>query len=361
MELYETIPGEKSLALLVVDSEGAIKFAEGEGLFTLGLHPDDVGGRSVFDVVRQLPSVMESIKRALAGERNAARSTHGGTSFEVRSEPRYDGARKTVVGAVMVAVERTVPREPAKTEDGAERVLEQLPVSAWATNFALRITYATGRFLDQAERESRPVLGATIYDLADTEDPSEPAIAAHLAALRGSASDFQYWVAGQVYDVHIEPLRNDTGEVIGCTGVALDATPQRRMEKTLERTEARLRDTQRIAHVGSWEWDVQRNVIDWSEEMYRQWGVAKGDFLRTFEALLDHVHPDDLTRTRNTLRGALRDHKPFALEHRIIRPDGETRALYTSGEVVADARGRALRVVGSSFDVTERSRAEVER
>ncbi|MFO0985097.1 MAG: PAS domain S-box protein [Planctomycetota bacterium] len=139
-----------------------------------------------------------------------------------------------------------------------------------------------------------------------------------------------------------------------------DVTERRRIEKELERSEARLAEAQRISHIGSWEWDIPGNAIFWSDELCRIYGVAPHEFGETLEGYLSLVHPDDRTTARNAMERALEVGGPFAFEHRVVHKDGSVRTIHGRGEVFMDASGAPVRVAGTGQDITDRKRMEEE-
>lgn len=127
-------------------------------------------------------------------------------------------------------------------------------------------------------------------------------------------------------------------------------------ERELERSRARLDEAQRIAHLGWWEWDVASNVVSWSDELHRIYGLQPGSFEGTFEAFLGRVLPEDVPATRELVLQTLRTGGEFTMDHRIVRRDREVRMLHTRGRTLRDARGVATRMMGTCWDVTERWR-----
>lgn len=140
-----------------------------------------------------------------------------------------------------------------------------------------------------------------------------------------------------------------------------DALEQRVVERTDELIKAndRLVEAQRVAHVGSWEWDVTANRLWWSEELYRIYGLDPDDVIG-YEGFLTHVHPDDRPLVDATVRRAMQDGRSFTFDHRILRPDGSIRILHAAGHVARDATGQPVRMMGIGHDVTERKHAEEE-
>ena len=121
-----------------------------------------------------------------------------------------------------------------------------------------------------------------------------------------------------------------------------------------------LDEAQRIAHVGSWERDLATGVLWWSDEAARIMGVEPGTFGGTLDAFLALVHPDDRHLAAPTPDDLVRGHRRES-EYRIIRPDGSVRVIHEIAEVVRDAHGTPVRLMGTAQDVTERVAAEQDR
>ncbi|MFW9956547.1 MAG: PAS domain S-box protein [Candidatus Odinarchaeota archaeon] len=125
-------------------------------------------------------------------------------------------------------------------------------------------------------------------------------------------------------------------------------------EQKLRESEARLAEAQRIAHSGSWVWDIIENKEIWSDEIYRIFGLAPQEFLATYEAFLNSIHPDDKELVRKSVDDALNNRATYSIDHRIVRPDNEIRYVHEQGEVTFDDTGRAVRMMGTVQDITER-------
>jgi PAS domain S-box-containing protein len=131
-----------------------------------------------------------------------------------------------------------------------------------------------------------------------------------------------------------------------------------RVEKALRSRREQLAHAQRVAHIGSWEWDPRADLIAWSAELYRIFGLEPGAFRGTYREYLGMLHEGDREEVDRTVRSALRAGRRFQVDHRVIRPDGEERWVLGLGEVELDEEGRPARVTGTAQDVTERRRAE---
>ena len=232
-------------------------------------------------------------------------------------------------------------------------VFRHLPGTVWAVDRRLSFTYATGRLVDAAGVRASAVIGTTVQDFLGTRNPTEPGIAHHLAALAGEPQSFEYRYRDRWYAVFIDPMHGSDGGVVGCVGVAFDVTARRAAEARLALSESRLSEAQRTAHVGSFEWNIASDAVTWTDELHRIYGLEPGEFGGTVEAFLAKVHPEDVELTRRVIVEAVRNPGPFGYDHRVIRPDGDIRWLRTRGDVFKEAGGRAARVVGSCWDVTE--------
>jgi PAS domain S-box-containing protein len=131
-------------------------------------------------------------------------------------------------------------------------------------------------------------------------------------------------------------------------------------EAALRASNALLQTTERIAHIGGFDWDFASGRTVWSEETYRMFGVIPGEFVPTVTRFLEFVHPDDRGRVQDAIDAGVTRNEPYDTEFRVLRPDGTERIIQARGEVVYDEDGRPTRMTGTSFDITERSRAEAD-
>ena len=122
--------------------------------------------------------------------------------------------------------------------------------------------------------------------------------------------------------------------------------------------EFRLSEAQRIAGIGNWDWDIVTNELWWSDEIYRLFQLPSDEFGANYESFLAAVHPDDRNAVDRAVQRALRDEKPYSIDHRIVRQDGTERVVHERGEVSFDDSGKPLRMVGTVHDITERKMAE---
>ena len=133
-------------------------------------------------------------------------------------------------------------------------------------------------------------------------------------------------------------------------------------EKMLQERNALINRSQAIAHIGSWELDLETNQLSWSDETYRILGLRPQEFTATYEAFLEFIHPDDRAAVDAAYSNSRREgRRTYEIEHRIIRRDtGEIRVVHEKCKHIKDDSGRVVRSVGMVHDITERKRAEEE-
>jgi PAS domain S-box-containing protein len=148
------------------------------------------------------------------------------------------------------------------------------------------------------------------------------------------------------------------GQKRTCT-IIRDVTDRVNMERELRRSRERLAEAERVAGVGSWEWDIANDRVSWSDGLLDIYGITRDDFNPIATAgLEERVFPDDRGRVHESLQRALSERSAFTLEYRGVRSDGRVRTLRNRGEVIVDDLGEPIRVVGVAQDITDAKLAQ---
>jgi len=177
-----------------------------------------------------------------------------------------------------------------------------------------------------------------------------------------------------------EPLKTSEGEILGTlcvldpkqrslgareleilSGLARQVTCRAQHERTDEELSLALRrmdDVERLAHVASWEWDLESDVAVWSPEMHRFLGLEPG-VTGNRETFMGLIHKEDRPRVSAIIRHALKDGGSFSYRARFVRPDGEVRTLDSKGQAILDRDSRPAGIQGATVDVTDLVAAEV--
>jgi signal transduction histidine kinase/CheY-like chemotaxis protein len=127
---------------------------------------------------------------------------------------------------------------------------------------------------------------------------------------------------------------------------------------SLPEREQLMREAERVAHLGSWTWDMENGRVSWSPELFKILGLEAGKDVPSVEAFFDAVHPDDRERALATNQQAIADGVLPLVDCRIVRPDGSIRHTTSSGVYLFDTQGKPRRVVGGLLDRTQNLEAE---
>ncbi len=141
-------------------------------------------------------------------------------------------------------------------------------------------------------------------------------------------------------------------------GFLRDISIRKKAEETIKSKTQQLIEAQQLAHIGSWEWDVQANKIQWSDELYRIYGLQPQELEPDYETYIKLIHPDHRDLVHSLVQQALKDHRPFKFMHKIICPDGSIKMVSSTGKVVTDTLGKIIRLAGTAQDVTEQQKYE---
>ncbi|MBZ2164516.1 PAS domain-containing sensor histidine kinase [Methanobacterium spitsbergense] len=133
-----------------------------------------------------------------------------------------------------------------------------------------------------------------------------------------------------------------------------------KVNQALLESEERKDRSQEIAHLGSWELDILKNKLFWSDEVYRIFGLKPQEFDATYEAFLKAIHPDDREAVDEAYTSSLHEGvDTYEIEHRVVRRStGEIRIVHEKCEHLRDSSGRIVRSLGMVHDITERKKVE---
>jgi len=225
-----------------------------------------------------------------------------------------------------------------------------------------RYRFANDRFLERYSLRADQVLGRTDAELFPRRQAL--AAAAHDAEVLARGEPLQYEERASLADgqrvslVSKFPVFDASGTVTAIGVVASDITDRRVTEQALREQRTLLAEAQKIAGLGSWEWDPDTGRVSWSDELYRIFGVARQDVQPSFENYLERLHPEDRQQSGSMVARALIDNRPFSMLERVVRPGGELRYVRSQGDVVRNERGKPIKVLVACLDITEQRHSE---
>jgi PAS domain S-box-containing protein len=264
----------------------------------------------------------------------------------------------TLIAVRMVMLIKAVERRARVIEDERAMlmiVIRNLPLAIWATDRNGTITFSDGKAISRLGYQPGELVGRDFYHLYAYQPET---LEDHRRALEGHASSRTIQFGGVVWEAFISPLHDGNGGIDGILGVALDVTERVRSVEQLAERELLLRQAEKVANIGSWSWDIEKDFVTWSDQQHRIFDTAgPASFPATLDGFLAFVHPDDRDRVKGEVEDGLVSGS-FSYLCRIVRGDGEERILDCRGQTVY-ADGAPIGMFGVSQDVTE-SHQEVE-
>jgi len=138
-----------------------------------------------------------------------------------------------IVGIVERGKALTAGSTETLSEGQLKQTIEQMPMALWTTDLNLRLTSCLGAGLRSGKNRNEELLGKSVNEFLKCQDPHTTPIAQHYEALRGVASQFEFKRNNRVLELHLEPLRSPSGEIIGCVGAGLDITERKKTEEKM--------------------------------------------------------------------------------------------------------------------------------
>ena len=283
--------------------------------------------------------VAEHVVRAgpLSGERLT-----GGSALPVDTGPQVE----------LVA---TSPEYAVRLLDGAERVAE---LGVWSVDVEANRAY----FSEGLRRLCGLPDDCTISDVLKLVFPDDQAVLdefrARLATGREPGpyeAEVRDPAGERIFQIRAQSEVSAEGRLVRATGTVQDVTKQRVAEQRASQDRRLFGDAQRVARMGTWEWNTETGLCVWSSMLYELFGVEPGTPI-TYTDYLSLVHPEDRARVDQRWQDLAATGRPVECEHRAVLPDGSWRVFRCRGDALGDDGRRVM--IGTAQDVTEQRSTE---
>ena len=202
------------------------------------------------------------------------------------------------------------------------------------------------------------------YFNADTFEVFKKAFIELDKGITQTISEVEFIFGGEIksYLAHISVIPGKEKDLSDILISFVEITKHKEYARLILENEARLKRSQEIAHLGSWELDLENDRLTWTDEVYRIFGLNREGTETTYEAFLEAIHPEDRNNVDNEYRKSIRNNLcTYDVEHRIIRKNtGEVRFVHEKCEHFRNEAGRIIRSIGMVHDITERKKIENE-
>ncbi|AKQ69533.1 Chemotaxis protein methyltransferase CheR [Myxococcus hansupus] len=289
-------------------------------------------------------------------------SLHDGVHvFQTLKFPLPD-AQGRVMGVCGFSTDSTeakrLERERDEAREHLRRIVTQLPVVLWATDAQGVITLFEGERLSALGLERGAYVGRSAYDVyRDRPD----LLAATMRAQEGESFILEVEMSGSWFMTGVSPVIGPDGNVVSVAGVSLDISERRRAEEVLRQSEMRYRLATLATSDVIYDWNLDTGDIEWSELAAVQFRLTVEEAALNVDGWSARIHPEDRERVAQDIQMVIdQGAAHWTDEYRFLRGDGSWAVIADRGQVVRDADGRAVRMVGAMQDISEQRATEQE-
>ncbi len=326
--------------------------------------PKELAGKPVLDFVHSesRPAIEKLLRHVIelgakqSVEEVFQRLDGSKVEAEVMAIPLLGAGEPAVQLVLRDVTERRRTKEALRTSEALLSVASNLPIVVFALDREGIFILSEGQGLAGLGLRPGEAVGKSVSDVCG----QVPQILHNIRrALAGEAFSDTVSVGSLLFETWYHPLCDSSGSVTRVLGVAVDTSRRTQAEHQLRMSEERWELALRGNNDGLWDWNARTNEVFYSRRWKQMLGFEDHELENNTAAWEGRIHPDDLVRVQAHLQKHLRHETDFYTnEYRLRAKDGSYRWVLARGQALWDEEGRAVRMVGSHTDITERKLAE---
>ncbi|HBB32250.1 MAG TPA: hypothetical protein DDZ80_21810 [Cyanobacteria bacterium UBA8803] len=386
----ETLQAQRDLLQTVLDTNPNLIFVKDldsklvlvNQAFTdfYGITPEDAIGKTTAQLhphsgeverfIAQDRYVKETLEPQFIPEEDCCNLTGEVRWYQTIKKPIFDrdGQLCQILGVCTDITERKQAQEDLEAQkEFLQNIIDTNPNMIYVKDREDKYVLANQVFAQRCGMRVDELLGKTTADLHDNPDDIERFIAEDREVLTTLQPQFIAEEASRTptgemrwYQTIKTPLISREGQVIQVLGVSTDITERKLTEEQLRNSQTQLNLALDAARMGIWDWTIETGKIAWSNSLERLFGLAPNTFDGHYETMLAMIYPEDRDRVHQSTQLFLEKGKYGAIEFRIVWPDGSIHWMESKGQVLSEAMGKPVRMIGINLDITNRKQAEMQ-
>ncbi|WP_235941991.1 PAS domain S-box protein [Pontibacter fetidus] len=320
-------------------------------------HPDELEAiwESIYESARTLSPWMKELRMWSPGDNKWIWIR--GHSLPT---PKDDGSILYNGTLIDITTQKEAQHQLLESEANLTALLDSSPQAIYLLDKDLKVISFNKVAAEEVSRLQIKQLqtGQSMLNYAATEQ-LDSLIKDHQQALQGNTVTYDTGCGSHWFEVSYRPVFTQSKDTIAVALSIHDISEQRNIVKAIKENESQLLRSQELAKAGSWEYEIDRNVMKFSQNMYRIYELPE-EFRPTFNNILDLFHPEDKDISLEAYYRVIETKTTTDLEHRVLLPNGTLKYLYHIMEPVTDMEGKVIKVVGTTQDITEQKDRELE-
>ena len=258
---------------------------------------------------------------------------------------------------------KNVSSEQNRVDETVFALLESLPDAVYLIDLKGVILNTNTQFALQFGKQPQECIGTNIYDLIINVLQLPELASYHKEKCKEvlrTGKRVSFADDRDIRKVTISPFRFGEGKITSFLIAVQNVAEQKRLELELKRQQPRFDFALEAAHAGVWEWDLETNILIWSNQIWSLQGLERSNEKPTFQLWTSSIYPDDRELTLQSVFQAVTNTEEMNIEFRVCHPDNSIHWLLSRGKPLFDGEGHATNFFGTVIDITERKQIELE-